>query len=741
MRVRSKDSSLHRDARAGLWTIGGLAVALLLACLAYAPSLTVPFQFDDVSFVRDNPGLRSLWPPERWIRSHHQETRPLANLTFALNHAWTRAEPWSYHVVSIVLHLACVLLLFVLVRRTLRRLPSPWPSLADAIATSAALFLAVHPAQSETVIYIQGRPGLLAAFFGLAALVAVSGAAPPTGKLSSDGSRRAGAWAALWTLLALLSKESAAIVPALVLLWDIAFVARGRLQDLRGRWLTIHLPQWATLVVLPILFATLRNPHEGVFGTGVADPLRFYLTQPLVMLYYLRLYLWPAGLTIEHGFTLAEPHDARVWLALVGILVYVACAVWTLRRAPWPGFCAAWWLLAVSPTSLVPGREFASERYLAAASPAFAALAAWGVVAGVGAAPVLRRFARPWAGLVVCALLALPLTWQTHERSRTWGSGSALWREAVAARPDNPRAGFQLAWFLWQENRPEEAEREVRRVLALEPGSDRYRNLLARVQLDLGQVDSALVNAGLAAASAPGAAEPQTTHAVALIRLGRAAEALSACERALAAEPDDVLALYYRAQCRAMLGDTAQAYSEGQILERRRPDTGYGPYVLGSLDLASRRDSSAARWLELALRRDAGQVEAMRLLPLAWYRLGRPADAVAGWRRYFSASGAWRTDFFMLYYTALALGELGRHGEAADTLRSVIRIRPDLAPGWVELASALASSPDPAARDTAAARSALAQGERLAGEDPALRVRVAEVRGMLSSASPDSRRK
>jgi tetratricopeptide (TPR) repeat protein len=710
-------------------------MAVLLGALAYSSSLRAPFQFDDIIFVRYNPALRALWPPQRWILSHHQETRPLANFTFALNYAWTGRDPWSYHVVNVGLHLGCVVLLFVFVRRTLRGLAPPWPSWADAVAASAALLLSVHTAQSESVIYVQGRPGLLATFFGLATLVTVAGAAPSSGGTSIRLPRRVGALAALWTLLALLSKESAAVVPALVLLYDATLLARWRLRELGPRIVTLHLPQWGTLLVLPLMLATLSNPHEGVFGFGVVDSLRFYLTQPLVLLFYLRLYLWPAGLAIEHGFTLAEPNDVRVWLALAGMVALLATAVWALRRAPWAGFCAAWWLLAVAPTSLVPGKEFAAERYLTFASPAFAALAASVLAVGARSLSGPARPARVEILLVPAALLGLLLAWHTLGRGHTWLSASGLWRQAAQLRPGNRRIHYQLSWHLWQEQHLEEAERELRRLLAFDPGDVRSRNLLASVQMDLGQNDSALVNAALAAESAPLIPEFQVNHAAALLKLGRRSEGMAACERALAVDPNDAVALYYHAQCRAALGDTAQAVADGWTLEHRRPDTGYGPYVLGSIDLATRRDSSAAHWLELAVRRDPQLTEAMRLLPLAWYWLGRDAEALRGWQRYLAASSTARVDYAMLYYMGLTLDRLGRYREAAATLRQVTRMRPELGPAWIELAHALTAPGDPAERDTGAARAALTEGERLAEPDSAVWVRIAEVRAALAATS------
>ena len=61
-----------------------LVVALLAAALAYAPGLDSPYVFDDERYVRDNPALRQVWPPG-WIHAGTQETRPVANLSFALD--------------------------------------------------------------------------------------------------------------------------------------------------------------------------------------------------------------------------------------------------------------------------------------------------------------------------------------------------------------------------------------------------------------------------------------------------------------------------------------------------------------------------------------------------------------------------------------------------------------------------------------------------------------------------------
>jgi hypothetical protein len=226
-----------------------LAAALLAAVIAYAPGLDSPFLFDDERYVRDNATLLQLWPPG-WIHAGTQETRPLTNLSFALDVAAFGPAARGHHLVNLGLHLLSVVLLFLLF---LRLRPAgansgiPDGGLAAAVA---AMLLALHPAQSTSVLYIQGRPGLLSAVFALAAMLAAVRA------IERWEQARQRAWrtltVALAVALAALAKETGAVVPALVLLYDLVRSGREDASGLRGRLARFHLPVWAALLPLAL---------------------------------------------------------------------------------------------------------------------------------------------------------------------------------------------------------------------------------------------------------------------------------------------------------------------------------------------------------------------------------------------------------------------------------------------------------------------------------------------------------
>jgi tetratricopeptide (TPR) repeat protein len=718
-----------------------LAVALLSAVLAYAPGLDSPFLFDDKRYVHDNATLLQLWPPG-WIHAGTQETRPLTNLSFALDVAAFGPEARGHHLVNLALHLASVLLLFLLVR-SLR----PSVGLAGArdgglTAAVAAMILALHPAHSTSVLYIQGRPGLLSTVFALAAMLAAATA------IERWERPRHRAWrtltVALAVALAALAKETGAVVPALVLLYDVTRPARGDTHGLRERLARFHLPVWVALLPLALVYATLQNPHGGVFGAGVVDAADFYATQPLVMLLYLRLYLWPAGLSVDRTLGMLTPAEPAAWLAMLAVVILIAIVIRSTRRAPWVGLWSAWWLAAVAPTSLIPNREFVAERYLTMATPAVAALAACALAwLATRAAPRLR-LAPPVALLALALVMALPLAWATRGRAQIWRSDLALWREATRVSPTNPRAWYSVGRLLFAEDSVAMAETAVRRALAL-GGPDLLQFLLlSDIMAAKGELDSSIVFAAAAVSTAPYKPWPHVGLARALARTGRWAEVEREAATALAIDSTSGAALYLRGRARAERGDFYGARADAAALPRLRGTNVEAAALLGLIAARAERTANADLWLARA----TGQVpndqdealaylDAQRIRAPRLAAAGRAADAVEAWTLYLAATGGERWDVTSLLGLARALRTLGQDREAALALRQVTRLRPDDAPAWLELASLLASSRDSTLRDAQAARDALARGLRPGSPaEPALRSLVGGTRRALSKRGP-----
>ena len=75
-------------------------------------------------------------------------------LTFALNFRFGGLDTTVYHIVNLGIHVACVLVVWLLLRRLLDRTAQRW-------ALPGALLFAVHPVVVEPVAWLAGREELL----------------------------------------------------------------------------------------------------------------------------------------------------------------------------------------------------------------------------------------------------------------------------------------------------------------------------------------------------------------------------------------------------------------------------------------------------------------------------------------------------------------------------------------------------------------------------------------------------
>ena len=142
------------------------AILVLLAAVlaAYANSLRCAFVFDDQSDIIDNSSIRHLWPLwdvflVRSARAPAFQSRPVVNLSFALDYAISGLNTPPYHLTNLVIHVLAGLALLGVVRRTLLlpRLRDRFGRASAALALAVALLWALHPLQTESVTYITQR--------------------------------------------------------------------------------------------------------------------------------------------------------------------------------------------------------------------------------------------------------------------------------------------------------------------------------------------------------------------------------------------------------------------------------------------------------------------------------------------------------------------------------------------------------------------------------------------------------
>jgi len=439
------------------------------------------------------------------------------NLTFALNYASDGLDVRGYRLGNMLLHAGAGFLLWGI----LRRIPAVG---GPGVALAAAALWAVHPLQTASVTYVVQRAELLAGLFGLLTLYGfIRGA---------GGAKRT--WfgvAVISCWLGVGTKETVAVIPLVVLLYDRTFVAGtfGAAWRARG-W--IHAGLCASWLPLAALVWT-NHARGGSAGVGVIGAGDYFLTQAGAIVHYLRLAAWPAGQVFDYGVSVAAGFGA-VWWQFLLLAGCAGATLWGLGRNRPVAFAGACFLLLLAPSSSilpVATQTIAEHRmYLALAVPV--------VLACLAARAGLRRLALPpaaagWiAAACVCALGTV-----TVLRNQVYRSELALWGDTVAKRPDNPRAHYNFARALRQAGRTDEAAAEFRRTLELQPNHAFAHFQLGTLAMVANQPAAAIPRFEAALAADAGYVDARVNLGQSLALVGRTDEAIAQFERALAADP------------------------------------------------------------------------------------------------------------------------------------------------------------------------------------------------------------
>jgi Flp pilus assembly protein TadD len=506
--------------------VAGLIAACLLA--AYGGGLGGPFVFDDRVAIVENPTLRALWPPSVPLAPPVETPvagRPVANLSFALSYALGGLSPRGYRVANLGLHWAFALLVFGLTRRTLERTGSRSP---EAKAAATALLFALHPLASECVLYATQRTELLAALAIGGTLLAAERHLRSEGGFDRDAALAIGICA-----LGMGCKESVAIAPFAVWLYDAAYVAGGLRRALAKRP-ALYLGLASTGIVWLALHAS--GPRRGSVGFDLGVSVSSYLAHQMELLpTYLSRVVWPNPLILDYGWPLPLAwSEVALDAGLVAVLL--GLSVWIFLRQPRTGFPLALAWLALLPASTIPiATEVGAERRM------YVPLAALLALAVPGAASLLERsaigrHATTLAGVSVLGL-ALALGATTRARTHDYQSETGLWQGVVALRPKQPRPLVNLGSALRDAGRPEEAKSRFEAALALHPSYARAEAQLALLAQDAGDLAGAERHLRRAVERDPSEGRVRTNLGEILARRGAVAEAREQWRAALEHDP------------------------------------------------------------------------------------------------------------------------------------------------------------------------------------------------------------
>ncbi len=456
---------------------GTLPIALMLvvaaAIVSYIPAFQAGFVHDDADLIIGNKlvnvkafdegetGLAEIFTTGlfRGATGATSYYRPLMILLFRIEARLFDLDPFWYHLINVVLHTAAGIVLLLILCRL---------GIAPSAAAFGVCLFVVHPANTESVAWISaGANSMTLLLMGLAILSLLHYA----GK-GGRGLRDWRLWlaAAFW-LAALLSKETAVILPLVALLVCTAGRRFGRL-----RVVVPFLAALALYLLLRIIALSGDVPDELFSGRG--SVWERALTFCAVIPGYLSLLVWPVDLNIARPLTLSsslfDPAAAGGAIVLAGALALI---VWSWRKGYGAVLLGAslflFSFLAVSNLVPIPysftEMDFPFfERYLYLPSAGLAVIAA--ALVHLLLKPRFMRRRIPALLLAVLAVAPLALLGsRTYQRCKDWKDDETLFKSALSLYPSSPSLNLNFGVAQQRQGRFREAIAAFHKTISLDP--------------------------------------------------------------------------------------------------------------------------------------------------------------------------------------------------------------------------------------------------------------------------------
>ena len=535
-------------------------VIVLSGAISYLNSLLNPFIWDDVHLISSNLHITNLsYIPRLFFENvYHQDMvgkfyRPVLMSSFSLDYHLWGPDPFGYHIGNILIHLGNALLVYGLIRLIFRR---------ELLAFLTAMLFVLHPVQTEAVTYISGRGDPLAAFFCLLSLYFF------IAYTDFDGYRRRLYFgvSVLSFLLALFSKESAAILPLVLIFYEACF----RRDGLKGKRSAKYAAYFIILLIYGIIryFVLLDVKDTVLAGSSLSLSNRFCLIPPIIVI-YLKLLLWPVGLHMERSdFLFERPQyffDHRAIFALLFLMI-VTAIVWSGRKRHKEVFFGfGWFLLLLAPfLNIIPINAFIAEHWLYFPSIGFFLLVSSLIIS-------LFRFdsIRLCIASFMIVILAM-LGTLTIRQNYIWRNPVSFYKYTLKFSPKSTRLRINLGTEYFNLGLYKDAERELREALAAEPEGI--------------YVHSGYINLGSA-----------------LYWQGKKKEAFEAYDKAIKVNPASPLGYWYMANTFFLDGQTDKAIWFYRKAVELTPSNAYFWLTLGNVYTKNKEFPEAAEAYKKAL--------------------------------------------------------------------------------------------------------------------------------------------
>ena len=570
-------------------------------------------------------------------------------MSYAVDYHFFKLNPQGYHLSNILLHSITAWLVFL----TLYSLANSY-----TIALAASLLFLVHPIQTDSVTYLAGRRDILSSLFYLLGFYLFIRYRKKNTVLLLSA-------IFLCYALAVSSKEMAVTLPALCFVYDFmeSYAALPKTKTsahnhLLKRIVVCMLHLWkkrvffySILLLGAAAFCYYKvavmppSRHPGYYGGTWATN---FLTVSRIILYYLKLMLFPITLNADYSYNAfpltTQLLDFKAWAAVLALCVIFWAGIKAFRYNRIITFSLAWFFITLLPVChIIPHHELMAEHYLYLPSIGFFFLAG------------ITLYTWCWQKhryifFLIAGLLMVIFSVRTVDRNRDWKNALTLWERTVKTAPDCARALNNLGVEYYKIGKYHKARESYIKSLVLKPDSpDPYHNL-GNMLADKKLFDPAI---------------KCYQKAFSLCRPGDGREILNSCGIACRSRGDLLAAKWLFLLALKFDAPYAEAHSN-----------------MGATFLAEGNLDKALNELNAAVKIDPDVPEYHNNLGSVFRKAGIPAKAEQEFREAIRLN----PDFMEAHNNlGNVLKDQGRYLEAIDEFRRCIELKPDSAEVFTNL--------------------------------------------------------
>jgi tetratricopeptide (TPR) repeat protein len=446
-----------------------LIVLCSVGFIIYSNALGGAFQLDDHIVITDNPVIRNLANlPDIW---QYWPTRFITNLSFALNYRFGHLNVFMYHLLNLLIHILASILVWRITFFTFLTPVMKDERIAghkESIAFFAGLLFVSHPIQTEAVSYIVQRATCLAALFCLTALYFYLKSR--LSEIESGPSKICKYYYVISmaaALVAMFTKETAIILPAIILLYEVSFF-KGK-QALYWKRLILF---FVTLPVIPITMLVTRSVNFSAMcrvseGSSGISPLSYLLTQLKVMFTYIKLIFIPINQNIDYDYHAVNAMtELPVLASLIFLILILLLAVKMFSRYRLMSFGVFWFFLTLLPeSSVIPIADLIFEHRLYLPAAGYSMFLAGFVYYIFG-----RKSVRAMNMAMICLIVFYAA--MAYNRNFVWQSEFSLWDDAVRKSPNKSRTYNNRGYAYMKKSEFDLAIKDFDRAIQLDPGLD-----------------------------------------------------------------------------------------------------------------------------------------------------------------------------------------------------------------------------------------------------------------------------